>query len=200
MSAFGMESFGEISEVAVEVYTSAYRVAGTVHTRFTRVAEILNQLTATHLPIEQAIVSEHADAEHATSAPTAIVAVDHILLIIAPDLAGEARADMRIEKRAVRAQLDIPPLRITGSIHVPLGGRPMDGLLNVADRFMAVTDVTITSAAYPHLERSADALALRRDRAHVLIVGDDLNPDVLLANVLDERTAESWLRGGDEPS
>lgn len=199
MSGFGMEAFAEVTEVAVDVYTSDYRVSGIVHTRFTRVAEILNQLTATHLPVERATVSEHADDGSAISAPSALVAVEQILLMIAPDLAGEARSDMRIAKRAVRAQLDIPPLRVTGSIHVPFGGRPVDGLLNVSDRFMAMTDVTITSAAHPHLERTSPAVALRRDRAHVLLVADDEDPDALLADVLDERTAESWLRSGDEP-
>jgi hypothetical protein len=32
----------------------------------------------------------------------------------------------------------------------------------------------------------------------VLLVADDENPDQLLADVLDERTAESWLRSEDE--
>jgi hypothetical protein len=199
MSGFGMEAFAAVADVAVDVYTSDYRISGTLRTRFTRVAEILNQLTATHLAVERATVSEHVDDGSAISAPSALVAVDQILLMIAPELPGEARTDMRIAKRAVRAQLDLPPLRVTGSIHVPHGGRPVDGLLNVSDRFMAMTDVTITSAAHPHLERSAPAVALRRDRAHVLLVADDEDPDALLADVLDERTAESWLRSGDQP-
>jgi hypothetical protein len=42
-------------------------------------------------------------------------------------------------------------------------------------------------------------MALRRDRAHVLLVADDERPDQLLADVLDERTAESWLRSGEQP-
>ena len=201
MSAFGMDSFAEVESVAVDVYTSAYRVSGTVRTRFTRVADILNQhqLTSAHLAVEHATVSEHLAAGESIAAPTAVVSLDEILVMIAPDLVGEARSEMRIPKRAVRAQLAIPPLRITGSIHVPTGGRPIDGLLNVTDRFMAMTDVTITSEAFPHLERSATAVALRRDRAHVLLVPNDDDPDALLADVLDERTAETWLRSGDEP-
>jgi len=58
-----------------------------------------------------------------------------------------------------------------------------------------MTDATVTSSRYPELARTAAVLALRRDRAHVLLVADDENPDQLLADVLDERTAESWLRG-----
>ena len=42
MSGFGTEGFGIARAVSVDVYTDAYRVAGTVETRFSRVAEILN--------------------------------------------------------------------------------------------------------------------------------------------------------------
>ena len=200
MTTFAMDSFTEVEAVGVDVFTSAYHVSGTVRTPFTRVADILNRLTLTgaHLHVEQATVTEHVDPDGALGAPSAFVALDEILVMIAPELLGEARSDMRIPKRAVRAQLAIPPLRVNGWIHVPTGGRPIDGLLNVTDPFLAMTDVTITSEAFPQLARSATAVALRRDRAHVLLVADDEHPDALLADVLDERTAEAWLRSGDE--
>ena len=57
-----------------------------------------------------------------------------------------------------------------------------------------MTDVTISSGPIPELERSVPALAVRRDLAHVLLVADDEQPEQLLADVLDERTAEVWLR------
>lgn len=198
MNPFGMDSFSNLAEVKVDVYTAAYRISGTVRTRFTRVAEILNQLTGSHLTVEHATVSEYADAMSTIGAPSALVAVDEILVMIAPDLSGASGGDMRIPKRAVRAQLSIPPLRLTGSIHVPAGSRPVDGLLNVPDRFMPMTDATLVSGAFPELERSVAALALRRDRAHVLLVADDEHPDELLADVLDETTAAAWLRGDEE--
>lgn len=197
MDPFG-SAFGAVSPVSVDVYTSAYRISGTVQTRFARVADILNQLTGDHLPVEQATISEFADPTGTIAAPSALVALDEILFMAAPNLSGETRGEMRIQKRAVRAQLAIPPLRLTGSIHVPMGSRPIDGLLNVPDRFMAMTDATVTSAPHPELERSIEVVALRRDRAHVLLVVDDGHPDELLADVLDQRTAESWLRSGDE--
>jgi hypothetical protein len=199
MNPFGMDSFSNLAEVKVDVYTAAYRISGTVRTRFTRVAEILNQQSGSHLTIDHATVSEYADALSTIGAPSALVAVDEILVMIAPDLGGASGGDMRIPKRAVRAQLSIPPLRLTGSIHVPAGSRPVDGLLNVPDRFMPMTDATLVSGAYPELERTVAALALRRDRAHVLLVADDEHPDELLADVLDETTAAAWLRGDEEP-
>ncbi len=198
MNPFGMDSFSNLVEVKVDVYTAAYRISGTVRTRFSRVAEILNQQTGSHLAVDHATVSEYADAMSTIGAPSALVAVDEILVMIAPDLGGASGGEMRIPKRAVRAQLSIPPLRLMGSIHVPAGSRPVDGLLNVPDRFMPMTDATLVSGAFPELERSVAALALRRDRAHVLLVADDEHPDELLADVLDETTAAAWLRGDEE--
>ena len=198
MNPFGMDSFSSFPEVNVDIYTAAYRISGTVRTRFTRVADILNQQSGSHVTVEHATVSEYADAMSTIGAPSALVAIEEILVMIAPDLGGASGGDMRIQKRAVRAQLSIPPLRLTGSIHVPAGSRPVDGLLNVPDRFMPMTDATLASGAYPELERSVAALALRRDRAHVLLVADDEHPDELLADVLDETTAAAWLRTDEE--
>jgi hypothetical protein len=197
MNAFGTEGFGALREVEVEVHTSAYRITGTVRTPFGRVAEILNQLPSTHLAVERATLSEHAGDASVLAAPNALIALDEIVLLIAGELSGEPRAEMRIQKRPVRAQLELPPFRITGQIHVPIGSRPIDGLLNVVDRFVPMTDVTVISSSHPHLERTVPALALRRDRAHVLLIADDERPDQLLADVLDERTAEAWLRSGE---
>jgi hypothetical protein len=198
---FGSDPFGATSTVAVDVYTAAYRVSGSIRTRFSRVAEVLNQLTGAHLAIERATISEYADQAATLAAPRALVAVDEILVMVAPDLGGEASTEMRIQKRAVMAQLAMAPLRITGRIHVAIGGSPIDGLLNAPDRFIAMTDARIASGAHPDLERTAAAIAVRRDRAHVLLVADDEHPDQLLADVLDERTAESWLRNAeDEPA
>ena len=198
MSAFGMNSFSAPQAVTVDIYTAAYRVSGRVETPFGRVAEILNQLSGGYLAVGQATVSEHDDPSGTLAAPSALVPVEEILVMVAPDLTAEAHAEMRIPKRPVLAQLAIPPLRITGTIHVPMGTRPVDGLLHVPERFMPMTDASVTSSRYPELGRRAAVLALRRDRAHVLLVADGESPDQLLADVLDERTAEKWLGGETE--
>lgn len=192
-----MDSFGglnAVSKVEIDLITDAYRITGVVQTRFGRVTDILNQLLGQHLAVEQATISEHADPGATLAAPSAIVDVSSILLLTAPGLTGEASSEMRIPKRAVKALLALPPLRVTGTIHVPMGSRPLDGLLNVTDRYLAMTDVTITSGRYPELERTVDAAAICRARAQVLLVADDERPDELLADVLDEQTAEAWLR------
>jgi hypothetical protein len=42
-------------------------------------------------------------------------------------------------------------------------------------------------------------VAVCRDRAQVLLIADDERPDELLADVLDERTAEAWLHPEEAP-
>lgn len=195
-----MDPFGGISDVRgveVDLITDAYRISGTVRTRFGRVTDILNQLSGAHLAVEHATISEHADPSATMSAPSAVIDVASILVMAAPGLTGAASSEMRIPKRAVKALLALPPVRVMGTIHVPIGSRPLDGLLNVTDRFLAMTDVTIASGAYPELGRSVDAAAIGRTRAQVLLVADDERPDELLADVLDERTAEAWLRSDE---
>ena len=95
---------GQVRTVAVDVYTSAYRVSGEVETRFSRVTEILNQLTGAHLQVLRATLSEHDDPTSTVAAPSALVAVEEILVMVAPDLGGPP-GEMRIPKRPVLAHL-----------------------------------------------------------------------------------------------
>jgi hypothetical protein len=194
----GFTPFGTLRRVEVDLLTDAYRISGTVETRFGRVTDILNQLPGSHLTVTSATISEHADAEATIGAPSVLVAVSSILVLAAPGLTGEVGGDMRIEKRPVRVQLGIPPLRVTGTMHVPPGSIPSDGLLNMTDRFLTVTDASIASGAYPQLARSVSAVAVRRDQAQVLLVADDERAEELLADVLDEQTAETWLHNAEE--
>jgi len=184
--------------IQVDIYTDAYRVSGKTTTRFTRVADIVNQASSSHLVVNEATISEYADPSATVSAMQALVRLEDVLLIIAGE-SGEAtpRADMRIPKRAVRAQIGIPPFRITGAIHVSQGSRPADGIMNASDRFLTMTEVTVACAPYPELGRTAAAVAFQRGHAHLILVTDDEHPDQLLADVLDSATAERWLQARD---
>jgi hypothetical protein len=189
-----------VRSVAVDVYTAAYRVSGQLATRFTRVTDIVNQHTGSHLAIEQATVSEYADPTATIGALRVLVTLEEVLFVVAAETdSATPRSEMRIPKRAVRAQIALPPFRLTGLVHVPQGSRPADGILNVSDRFMAMTEVTVASAERPELGRTAQAIAINRRLAHLILVTDDERPDQLLADVLDRNTAERWLqRGPDE--
>jgi len=180
--------------VAIDVYTAAYRVSGETSTRFGRVADIVNQVTSTHLIVEHATVSEYADPAATTGALQVLVTLDEILFVVAGAEPAEARPEMRIPKRPVQAQIALPPFRLTGAVHVAPGSRPVDGLLNVSERFLAMTEVAVACGAHPELSRTAPAAALQRKLAHLIMVLDDERPDELLADVLDEQTAERWLK------
>jgi len=211
MSAFDTGAFGPaaVHSTSVDVYTSAYRVSGSMATRFSRVADIVNQLTSSHLVIEQATVSEYADPTATLGALQVLVSMDEVLFMVVGESDAEARPEMRIPKRAIRAQLAVPPFRITGKVFVPQGSRPTDGILNAGDRFLTMTEVTVVSGGHPELGRTADAVAIQRRLAHLVLVTDDERPDELLADVLDHDTAEQWLKrrepgegeggGGGEP-
>jgi hypothetical protein len=177
MSAgFGFEGFASVESVGVEIYTSAYRITGTIHTPFRRVAEILNQLPSAFVTIEQASIVEHAARGIETPASTAHVAVDEILVMAAPGVTGQPRAEMRIQKQPTTAVLSMPPLRLAGTVHVPIGSSAIDGFLNVGERFVPMTDVRLASAAYPHLDREIPIVAVRRDRAQVMVVTAGRSP------------------------
>ncbi|HYM52934.1 MAG TPA: hypothetical protein VEW45_05540 [Candidatus Dormibacteraeota bacterium] len=187
-----------VKTVAVDVYTAAYRVSGQTATRFGRVADIVNQLSSTHMIVDQATVSEYAHPAGTMSAPQALVTLDEILFVVVDsEDEGSARPEMRIPKRPVRAQVALPPFQLAGVVHVPPGSRPVDGLLNAGDRFLPMTEVTVACAAHPELRRTATAAAMQRSLAHVIVVKDDERPEELLADVLDEQTAERWLKPGD---
>jgi hypothetical protein len=173
MSGFGFEGFAQVESVSVEIYTSAYRITGTIHSPFRRVAEILNQLPSSHVTIEEARIVEHAAPEAPIRAGTAHVAIDEILVMVAPGIAGQPRAEMRIQKAQAAAVLAMPPLRLVGTVHVPVGSRPIDGFVNIGERFVPMTDVRLTSAAHPDLDREIPILAVRRDRAQVMVLTDD---------------------------
>jgi hypothetical protein len=180
--------------VAIDVYTAAYRVSGETATRFARVGDIVNQVTSTHLIVEHATVSEYADPAATMGAPQVLVTLDEILFVVAAEASGEARPEMRIPKRPVRAQIALPPFRLTGAVHVAAGSRPIDGMLNVNERFLPMTEVAVACGAHPELSRTAPAVAIQRKLAHLILVLDDERPEELLADVLDEQTAERWLK------
>jgi hypothetical protein len=196
----GFNPFGDSASTAaveVDLYTDTYRVSGRVATRFSRVGDIVNQAPAAHLVVEQATISEYGAPAATLAAPQVLVSIDEVLFLVVNGVAASSNPEMRIPKRGVKAQLALPPFRLTGTIHISQGSRPSDGLLNASDRFLPMTDVEIRCATVEGLDRSVGAIAVQRRRAHLLLVADDERPDELLADVLDEETAQRWFRHRD---
>lgn len=194
MTMFDPFAPATFSEVAIDVYTDSARVSGVTRTRFQRVGDIVNQLPTQHLTMENATITEHGESAAPTSAAQVLVDVGRILFVVTTGEPVAGRAEMRIAKRAAQVELVLPPFRVSGSVHIPPGSRPTDGLLNAADRFLVMTDASIASARHPALAASVPALAVQRAMAQLIVVGDDEQPDELLADVLDETTAQDWLQ------
>jgi hypothetical protein len=199
MNAYAADPFGPspLREVRVEVYSSAFRMSGTTATRFARVADIVNQMASNHLILDGATLTEFASSSPSQSAAQLLVSLDEVLFMVAEQVDETSRSEMRIAKRPVHAQVALPPFRLSGTVHVPQGSRPADGLLNAGDRFLPMTDVTVSSGQYPAVNRHAPAVAMQLAKAHLIVVSDDERPEELLAEVLDEDTAERWLHAGE---
>jgi hypothetical protein len=180
--------------VEVELYTDSFRVSGHLTTRFHSVGDILNLSEAGHLTVEQATVSEYADPGASRGGQSVLVAVDSILFGISSQTSSDEPSEFgEVQKRPVRTQLALPPFWVTGMIHVPPGGSPLDGLLNVANRFLTLTDVAVTCAAYPTFDGNAPAVAIQRHLAEVLLVMDTDAPHNPLEEVLPEEEVRGWL-------
>lgn len=188
------DSFGpQISRVQVELYTPGYRVRGEMATRFRRVADILNLTGSTHLNVEQATVVEYSESGTAThSGSTVMVAVEAVLFGISTGVDDSANPDLVVQKRPVRIDIALHPFWLTGTVHVPYGSQATD-VLNVADPYLALTDVAIASAAFPGFNRNAPVLAVQRKVAEMLVVGDDADPGSALEELIPEEEARSWM-------
>lgn len=188
------DSFGpQISRVQVELYTPGYRVRGEMATRFRRVADILNLTGSTHLNVEQATVVEYSDIAAAThSGSTVMVAVDAVLFGTSTGVDDSANPDLVVQKRPVRIDVALHPFWLTGTVHVPYGSQATD-VLNVADPFLALTDVTVASSAFPGFNRNAPVLAVQRKVAEMLVVSDEAGAGSALEDIIPEDEARSWL-------
>lgn len=203
MSGWGADSsWGDSGAhgVAVEIYTADYRVQGSMQTRFQRAAEIMNLVAAPHVILDKATVTAYGDAEGAFEADQLAISFDAILLAIVAgtEAAPPSAEGMVIPKRPVPAEIIIPPFFVRGTIHITQGSRPIDTLLNASERFLAVTGASLTAASSPSMNRDAAVIAVNRQAAQLLVVGDDENRDELLADVLSEEKARDWLGSGDE--
>jgi len=194
MTDWDSGEFGpQVVQVQVELYTSGFRVSGRMATRFRRVADILNLSSSTHLIVEEATVADYADPGSTRTAQQVMVPVEAVLFGSSSGVDDSGADELRIPKRPVQTQIAVRPFWLTGMVHVPQGSRPMDGLLNASDRFLALTDVSVTCAEYPQFNRQSPVLAVQRSLAEVLLSSDDEAPEELLADILPEDAVRGWL-------
>lgn len=159
--------------VAVEVTTSAYRVSGTVRTRFDRVASILNNLDLSHLTVELATVTELYDVQQSRRVESVLISLDEILFLMA-DLPEERQTDaIIVPKRPVGAQIGIPPFELKGTLFVPESvATPGTALTMTPDAFVPMVDVDVTSWVRPELNGAYLVVAFQRKLVHVMSFED----------------------------
>ena len=133
-----------VSRVEVELYTAGYRVSGHMTTRFRRVGDILNLSSSTHLVVEAATVLQYADPGATRSGESVMVSLDAVLFGISSGVDDRPDEALVVPKRPVQIQLALNPFWLAGTVHVPAGSHATD-VLNVADRFMPLTDVVVES-------------------------------------------------------
>ena len=181
-----------VNRVQVELYTSGYRVRGQMATRFRRVADILNLSGSTHLNVDEASVAEYANPGTSRDGQTVMVAVEAVLFGISSGVDDAPNEDLIVQKRPVRIQVGLPPFWLSGMVHVAQGSHAID-VLNMAEPFLPLTDVTVASGAFVGFDRSAPILAIQRRLAELLVVTDDAGPGSALEDIIPEEEARSWL-------
>ena len=160
-----------------EVTTSAYRVSGTIRTRFDKIAAILNNLDRSHLVIELATVREHVDPGRGRRAASALVPLDDILFIVAdtpPDHAADA---IVVPKRPVVAHVSMPNFRLSGTIFVSESVESVATAVTMSSEvFVPMVDATVSCWVRPELNATHPVLAFQRRLAHVFSFDDRPDP------------------------
>lgn len=199
MDAFGSAFSAENTarSVRIEVFTSSFRVSGVTTTRANRVGDLLNQVSSTHLAIDQATLVEHGDQDGLPGLQHVLVPVEQVLFVIAPELDGSTRPEMQIARRATPVHLGLGPFMVGGELHVAPGAGSVEGLLNSGDRFIVLTGALISCRAHPELDRQVPAIGLQRMLAIMAISEEVAQSGGALADVLDAETAAGWLRKPD---
>lgn len=180
-----------LNPIMAEATTSGYRVSGTIHTRFDRIALILNSLDQSHLVLTDATVRELDDFGHGWSAASATVPLDEILFLAA-SLPGASSIDaIVVPKRPFPATVGLPPFRLAGTMYVPESIESPANVITVnPDAFIVMTDVAATCPAHPDLDATYPVVAFQRRRVHVFSVGVSEVPPA--AGSVDPRAELDW--------
>jgi hypothetical protein len=136
----------------VELYTRQAMVLGRVAPDGQRLSDILN--SNSHLPVRDArSISVLNGLEGTDGDGWTPVRTDDILLAMPPERASPRQ--MRINRRQHRVRIETGPYVVVGTAHV-LPGTALDPyVLRSRMRFLALTQVHVTSKSDPSWERTA---------------------------------------------
>lgn len=166
---------GEVSDVALTLYTDSFVVRGTMRTRQRRLSDILNLADEPFLVISNATTDEYGAHAIASRTDYAQVNLGAILFAVA-DTTLEPRPDLRTPKVPELAMISLPPFKITGRIHLLPERDLREALSELTGAFIPVTDATYWSDTVGEARATAPMIAFNHNRAQILAPHQEVNP------------------------
>ena len=155
----------------VELYTRHAMVLGRVEPDGQRLSDILN--SNSQLPVRDArSISLLNGLEGTDSDGWTSVSTDDILLAMPPERASPRQ--LRINRRQHRVRIETGPYAVVGTAHVLPGTKLDPYVLRSRMRFLALTQVHVTSKSDPSWERTAPVVLVNvrplKDLAEVVTI------------------------------
>ena len=166
---------GAEQTIPLVLYTDSFVIRGTVRTRQHRVTDILNRAEGGSIVVEEAIVEEFGGRGDVDRADFAQVNLSAVLFAVS-DIPVETTPELRTPKVRSQALITVPPFRVTGRIHLMPERSLREGLLELTERFIPVTDATYWSERVGEPRTTATVVAVNRERAHILAPHTEVDP------------------------
>jgi hypothetical protein len=85
--------------------------------------------------------------------------------------------ELRTPKTQEQAIIELPPFKITGTMHLlPTGGNLREALTELTGRFLPITEATFWSDRLGEARQSALLLAINHRRAQILAPHEEVDP------------------------
>jgi hypothetical protein len=166
---------GEVTDVALTLYTDSFVIRGTIRTRQRRLTDILNLADEAFLVVSNATIDEYGASAIASRSEYAQVNLGAILFAVS-DTTIETRPDLRTPKVPEMAMISIPPFKITGRIHLLPDRDLREALSELTGAFIPVTDATYWSETAAEARATAAIVAINHHRAQILAPHQAVDP------------------------
>jgi hypothetical protein len=166
---------GEEQVIVLTLYTDAYVIRGTIHTRQRRLTDILNDAEHDFLVLTDAVMDEYGSRSVAGRAEYVQVNLSAVLFAVG-DSSIEPVPELRTPKVPEQAMISIPPFRIVGRIHLLPQRNLRDALEELIGRFVPVTDAYYWSDSAGEARTTAPMIAFNHSRAQILAPHREVDP------------------------
>jgi hypothetical protein len=169
-------AFQELGRAELILYTDSLIVHGAVRTRQHRVTDILNLAEDPFLILEEVTVEEYGGHGQPIRAAYAQINLDTVLFAVA-NTPIDPIPELRTPKTQEKAIIEVPPFKITGTVHLlPTGGNLREALVELTGRFLPVTDAAFWSDQVGEGRQTALVLAINHRRAQILAPHKEVDP------------------------